>query len=106
MIKMKVFKFFFLFCIYFPILVKGKGLPMVKKEAESPLKFEENKNQYDSRVLYETDLVKGGKLFLEKNTFTYLFYNAEEIASLHHPGLEKINPIVHFHCFKAEFINS
>src|SRR6185295_11587708 len=86
---------------------------IVLKNTETPvLKFEENKNQFDSKVLYEADLIKSGKVFLEKNTFTYLFWNAAEIEQMHHPA-DGTDPsswtngvTVHFHCLKAEFLNA
>ncbi|CAN5427568.1 hypothetical protein BH09BAC5_BH09BAC5_02510 [soil metagenome] len=76
------------------------------------LKFEENKNQFDSRILFQSDLVHGGRLYLEKNCFTYLFWNQEQIERMHHP-LDGGHPsdwekgvTVDFHSFKAEFLGA
>ena len=80
--------------------------------SDQVLKFEENKNQFDSRVLYEVDLSKNGKLFLEKNTFTYFFWNQHEVEQMHHPdnggnSSDWENGVtVHFHSFKMEFIGA
>ncbi|MFL5730175.1 MAG: PKD domain-containing protein [Cytophagaceae bacterium] len=48
----------------------------------SSLRFTENKNQWPSNVQYRADL-PGGKLFLEKSSFTYVFYDTEKLARMH-----------------------
>ncbi|HET6992884.1 MAG TPA: hypothetical protein VFJ43_16230, partial [Bacteroidia bacterium] len=90
---------------------QNRGITL--NNASAPvLKFEENKNQFDSRVLFEVDLIKSGKLFLEKNCFTYLFWNQHEIEQMHHPdnggkASDWENGVtVHFHSFKAEFLGA
>ena len=42
--------------------------------SETEVKFTENKNQWPHQVLYAAQL-DGGMLFLEKNCFTYNFYD-------------------------------
>jgi gliding motility-associated-like protein len=106
----------FIFCFVFyltPLFLFSQNHGIVLKNTEAPiLKFEENKNQFDPKVLYEVDLIKSGKLFLEKNTFTYLFWNQDEIEQMHHPSNNadpaqwKNGVAVHFHCVKAEFLNA
>jgi gliding motility-associated-like protein len=78
------------------------------------LKFEENKNQFDSRVLYQSELARGAKLYLEKNAFTYLFWNADQVAEMRHPHANasevaanrKDSVQVDFHCFRAQFLGA
>jgi hypothetical protein len=45
-----------------------------KVSGQDIIKFTENKNQWDKNVLYRAQL-DGGVLFLEKNCFTYNFYD-------------------------------
>lgn len=89
------------------------GQPCFARPGNDPgasLRFTENKNQFDSRVLFEAELIKGGKLFLEKNTFTYLLWNPHDIEQMHHPKRSPLpgekRGIVHYHSFKASFLNS
>jgi len=46
------------------------------------LTFIENKGQWPGAVLYKTD-IPGGRLFLEKNTFTYVYYNIKDLQKAH-----------------------
>ncbi len=62
--------------------------------------FEANKNQWPEQVKFQAD-IPGGKLFLEQNTFTYLY--AENI-DLHSESERTINQ--KFHSFKVHFENS
>ncbi|MCK6649018.1 MAG: hypothetical protein L6Q66_05140, partial [Bacteroidia bacterium] len=78
---------------------------VVTPEPQNTVKFTENKNQWDSNILYHAFL-DGGSLFLEKNTFTYSFYDQE---ALHHNHIlkqgEKKMP-VNSHAFRVEFRNA
>lgn len=65
--------------------------------------FEENKNQWPEQVMFEADF-GGGKLFLEKNTFTYLFIENVNFHDITRD--ENIPPLVHYHSFKVNFLNS
>jgi gliding motility-associated-like protein len=57
-----------------------------KFKLPSRVKYVENKNQWEDFVRYEADF-RGGKLFLEDNRFTYIFYNSDDMLSLHpHEG--------------------
>jgi gliding motility-associated-like protein len=50
---------------------------------ENPIiKFTENKGQWDANVLFRAQL-DGGALFLEKNCFTYSFYEKEKLRKNH-----------------------
>src|SRR5258705_5886360 len=46
-------------------------------EHGSHLSFTENKGQWESNILFQADF-RGGRLFLEKNDFTYVFYHPED----------------------------
>jgi len=75
--------------------------------------FTENKAQWDSQVLYKCDLVYGA-LFLEKNCFTFSFYNPDDVHHSHEPPeltnkrehSEPTPGIVRHHAFKVRFINA
>lgn len=51
---------------------------------------------------------KGGKVFLENNGFTYLFYPTNGIEQLHHKinDPDGFNETLDFHAVKLEFVNS
>src|SRR5258706_8981311 len=46
------------------------------------IKFTENKGQWDSKILFRAEL-DGGALFLEKNCFTYNFYEKDKLRKNH-----------------------
>ena len=76
--------------------------------AHNKILFTENKNQWDDNIKYVAE-VQNGNLFLEKNKFTYLFYNGEDIQKAHH-NFKKDNDdtdstIIHFHAFNITFKN-
>jgi len=65
--------------------------------------FEQNKNQWPEQVMYQAD-IRGGNLFLEKNTFTYLFMGN---ANFHDHNRNPDDTItVKYHSFKVNFQNS
>ncbi|MFA6924174.1 MAG: T9SS type B sorting domain-containing protein [Bacteroidales bacterium] len=66
------------------------------------INFIENKNQWDSKILFKADLPSGA-VFLEKNCLTYNFFNIDEMPR-HHAGNNKTG-VVHFHAFKMNFQN-
>jgi gliding motility-associated-like protein len=78
------------------------------------IQFEENKNQLPQQVKFSAPLFRGAKVFFEKNTFTYHFWDAQAIANLHHPDHDKsIDQIkkdqdkpIEFYAYKAIFINA
>ena len=51
-------------------------------EPQNTIKFTENKNQWGGNVLFRAQL-DGGLLFLEKNSFTYNFYDSETLRKNH-----------------------
>ena len=100
-------------------LPHGLGEP----SGQSSIRFTENKKQWDKKVLYRAQL-DGGVLFLEKNCFTYNFYDKETYRQSHvgrqQPESEEqktqqnfqppsptrnLNPI-RTHAFRMTFLNS
>ena len=94
---------------------------------QNAIKFTENKNQWDKKILYRAQL-DGGVMFLQKNCFTYSFYDKETLRE-NHIQKEKKNSIVpnttgnsptapsgsegglrgealHSHAFRTTFLNS
>ncbi|MDQ3111533.1 MAG: gliding motility-associated C-terminal domain-containing protein [Bacteroidota bacterium] len=114
---MKPGRFLFLAIIFLSVSVllsaQNRGITINNFDLPQ-LKFEENKNQFDSRVLYQSDIARGGRLYLEKNCFTYLFWNADQIAEMRHPHTNVSDAAanrndstrVDFHCFKAQFLGA
>src|SRR5689334_11999730 len=51
-------------------------------DGNSLIRFTENKGQWDAKVLFRAQL-DGGALFLEKNCFTYSFYEKEKLRRNH-----------------------
>lgn len=71
--------------------------------ANQKMIFEENKNQWPEQVRFQAD-IRGGNLFLESNTFTYLFV---ENVNFHDHHRNPDGPIkVKFHSFKVNFLHS
>jgi len=88
--------------------------------------FTENKNQWHKNVLFKAD-IPSGNLFLERNCFTYQFYDAEALNRIYGHKLPHPDPPqkggeivsnstisspsvrsggVRFHSFKVNFLNS
>jgi gliding motility-associated-like protein len=100
-------KYFFLLFL-FPLVIKGYAGGGIKTgEPENKVKFTENKNQWDKKVLFRAQL-DGGALFLEKNAFTYNFYDKESLRH-NHAGMNS-NDIrtgpVRSHAFRMTFVNA
>jgi len=73
------------------------------------LKFIENKNQWDSKVLFGAD-IQSGMLFLEKKALTFNLVKESDVKHSHaHHGYEKkpnhSDNIVHYHSYQVEFLN-
>jgi gliding motility-associated-like protein len=100
--------------LFISVLLPAQNKGITINNTELPaLKFEQNKNQFDSRVLYQSDLASGARLYLEKNCFTYLFWNTEQVEELHHPHApidpsvpRKSGAAIDMHAFKATFLNA
>lgn len=93
--KIRLF-FFFLFWASLSNMIAEELVPGPK------MIFEENKNQWPEQVLFEADFA-GGKLFLEKNKFTYLLIERIDLHSYHRSD-ESFN--IRYHSFKVNFLNS
>lgn len=79
-------------------------------ETNGNLQYIENKNQWPSQVLYKTN-IHGGAAFLEKNCFTFNFYNKDTYKynhhNLHHANLESnLDTVLRFHAYKVHFVNA
>ena len=86
-------------------------------DAPSYLNYIKNNGQWNSKVLYQADF-KGGRLFLERNGFTYLFYPQDGLTQLHphqktNQGMQtsrgsKLGDgmTLNFHAVRMEFIGS
>ena len=76
---------------------------------KSFVKFTENKGQWDSKVLFKAHL-DGGVLFLERNCFTYSFYEKEKLHRNHlkAPGAKfsKEDLEIKTHAFKVTLKNA
>jgi gliding motility-associated-like protein len=59
-------------------------LPTADSIADSPLRFFQNKGQWDSELLYRAEF-PGGFLFLKQNSLVYVLYDAGSLNQ-HHPA--------------------
>ena len=71
--------------------------------------FEENKGQWNDEVRYKVNFRNGLDLFIGENTFTYLFFNTDDIAHtkghLHAEAHKEENEVLHMHALKMELLN-
>ncbi|CAN5345639.1 hypothetical protein BH23BAC1_BH23BAC1_44730 [soil metagenome] len=76
--------------------------------------FIPNQNQWESEVLFKAD-IPGGKIFLQKNAFTYAFYDAKMLEEKHeHQKAENVSsrtgvaPVdeIRMHAVEIEFLNA
>ncbi len=79
-------------------------------EEKNNLEFKENKGQWNSNVLYRTD-IKGGSLFLEEKGFSYTLINPQQLFDVHElehdKGPEVANKAkINFHGLKIDFLNA
>lgn len=73
------------------------------------LQFTQNKGQWDDRILFESDIFSG-KLYLEKNGFTYCFLNGEDDAQFQQMAHDKVAPpdyfTMHYHAVRTRFVGA
>jgi len=74
------------------------------------LAFKENKRQWDSRILYETEF-HNGSLFLCPTNLTFVLEDSADMGRLrrsHHPHLYKpdMDMTIHSHVFRENFLNA
>ncbi len=108
--RMKIYYFtYFLLVIFLSSIDKGYAIGIKSPHLESAIKFTENKKQWDKQILYRAQL-DGGVLFLEKNCFTYSFYDKETLRENHIGNYKKAstkkNAPIHSHAFRMTFINA
>ncbi|MCE3279367.1 MAG: repeat-containing protein [Bacteroidetes bacterium] len=72
---------------------------------QTGIRFTENKNQWHENILFRAQL-DGGLLFLERNGFTYNFYDKETLRKNHLGKNPKKDPKVRTHAFKMNFVGS
>lgn len=116
------YKIFFLFIIlltgnYFcmgqknvpPSIAVNKAIAQTIDNTNAYVNYTENKGQWRSKVLFQGDF-NGGRIFLEKNAFTYLFYPPDASERMHPgPGINKKDLrscTMTFHAVRMEFLNS
>jgi len=63
--------------------------------------FTQNKGQWNNKVLFEGKF-KGGKVFLEKQGLSYVFFPKDGLESMHHHGSK--TPVT-YHAVKMNFMN-
>ncbi|MGZ3904664.1 MAG: DUF7948 domain-containing protein [Bacteroidia bacterium] len=73
----------------------------------SYVNYIKNKGQFDLRSLYEANF-KGGHIYLERNAFTYVFFQKDGLERLHHDrNARSANALtMQFHAVKMEFSGS
>ena len=76
-------------------------------QLQSSLLFNENKGQWAPAVDYRADL-PGGTVFLEKNGFTYVFINQDDIYGIHPPkkDIPAGGLIIRMHAVKVKFLGA
>lgn len=79
--KQTAINFIFLFLLFI-FSFNGFAGDIKTNAPQNTIRFTENKNQWDKNVLYRAQL-DGGVLFLQKNCFTYSFYDKETLRENH-----------------------
>ena len=73
------------------------------------INYIENKGQWYNKVLFQGDF-NGGRIFLEKNAFTYVFYPPGGFERMHpHPNANPadfVSCTMTFQAVRMEFLNS
>src|SRR4051812_36707657 len=100
-------KKYFLFSLLLASAFRLLGTGIKTAGPQNNIKFTENKSQWDKKVLYRAQL-DGGALFLEKNAFTYNFYDKERLR--HNHAGQNSNDIrtgpIRSHAFRMTFLNA
>ncbi|MCE3279366.1 MAG: hypothetical protein K0S44_1557 [Bacteroidetes bacterium] len=100
-------KIFLLLSILCAIVITAQGLDVKHPEPQNKVKFTKNNSQWADNILYCAQL-DGGVLFLERNSFTYNFYDAEVLRKNHvnKQGNAASNDKIRSHAFRVSFLNS
>ena len=105
-------KKYFLFLLFF--IASKSFFAQTPEHHSHNLEFVENKNQWETNILYKADL-KNGAVFLEKNCFTFVFKDAKAISKIleakHIPcekrqALQESDYNIKCHAYKINFLNS
>jgi gliding motility-associated-like protein len=91
------------FCVkYFPIILLFSFC--VAKGGNDGIRFTKNEGQWKQAFLFKAN-IGSGALFVEKNSFTYNFYNADKY---HFHNFNKNAPIekLRSHAFRINFLNA
>ena len=74
---------FAFFALFFCIFTKTKAAHSHTTAEKDPhFFFVENKNQWEDHILYRAEIANA-RLYLEKDRFTYLLLNDDDIAHIH-----------------------
>jgi gliding motility-associated-like protein len=89
-----------------PLVISAQNASV---EHAQPIKYIENKQQWEAPVLYKTQ-IGHSTLYLEKNAITFDLVNAEDLLHEHHPGTDSThaaeNHSVRHHAYKMIFENA
>jgi gliding motility-associated-like protein len=92
------------------LVLTGSTICTFAGDGPSYINYIKNKGQWDARSLYQADF-KGGRVFLEPNAFTYVFYPKDGFEPLHpHENGKQVNPTgtytLTFHAVRMQFLGS
>ena len=100
---------YLLLVFLFAFIKVGFSIGIKHPVPQSAIKFTENKSQWDKKVLFQAQL-DGGVLFLEKNCFTYNFYDKETLRKEHVKKQRSSTSAkmsgIRSHAFRMTFVNS
>ncbi|MDF2437873.1 MAG: hypothetical protein K0Q95_2249 [Bacteroidota bacterium] len=99
--------FFFLLLFLCSAVISSYGIDVKHPEPQKKVKFTKNNSQWAANILYSAQL-DGGALFLERNCFTYNFYDSETLRKNHvnKKGNTSSNDKLRSHAFRVSFLNS
>ena len=107
----KIIQSAFILCF---VLLTASVFAQAKKNTEGSIEFIENKNQWDSKILYKSD-IKCGAVFLEKKGITFLFKDVSDLNKIHnlkHKHTKNDKPSepsdynIRCHAYKMNFLNA
>jgi gliding motility-associated-like protein len=101
-------------CILFVLFISIALFARAGNDAPSYLNYIKNNGQWNAKVLYQADF-RGGRLFMERNAVTYLFYPQDGLTRLHphhktnqaiQTGRNGDGVTLDFHAVRMEFVGS
>ena len=89
------------------ILPVGVFAQMQSVQHAQPVKYLENKNQWESNILFKTQ-IGFSSLYLEKNAITFDLVNTDDLAHIHHPEIDSQHALgnIRHHAYKMVFKNA